>query len=140
MSDKVNTKIERDFSQVIKNLDGTSVRTGASVQAFARAIDKADLSSEAKLVLQKALVEEAGKELTLAEAALIALQQGFEDEKNLSGEDRMKRLMLGMRIVEGGVTEITAEERDLIKKVICKMFTNHFVVGNCLLMLEGEVK
>ena len=97
-----------DFSQQIKGLDGVVLKG------------------------------EDSKELTLASVCTNAVLANFQDEANLSGEEKVKRYDLALGIYS--TTEpldLKSEDVALIKKSVAKLF-GALVVGQAFKMLEGE--
>jgi hypothetical protein len=79
-----------------------------------------------------------GKEkTTLKDVAVDALLAQFQDEQNLSGEEKCKRYVLATRIYGNDEIELTVEEVALIKKLIGRGFSP-LVVGQAYSMLEGK--
>jgi hypothetical protein len=60
------------------------------------------------------------------------------EDKEDSGEEKLRRYRLGTRIYKGGVIEVTAEEVSLMKKLIGRFFPP-LVAGQSLEMLENPV-
>lgn len=79
----------------------------------------------------------ADKHFTLALAARNALFSQFEDEKNLSGEDKYKRAALATTIGNGGEVKLKAEDVALLKKLIGKAY-GPLLVLQAWNMLEGK--
>ena len=78
------------------------------------------------------------RDLTLASVAVTALLASYDDEKNLSGEDKVKRFKLAQQINDAdGDVEVTAEQVSLLKSLIAKGYTP-LVVGQAYEILEGE--
>jgi hypothetical protein len=79
------------------------------------------------------------KEPTLLRGiAVTALLAQFEDERSLSGEDKLKRWELALKIKNGeDPIELSVEEISLVKKLIGKGFVV-LVVGQAWKMLEGK--
>lgn len=61
-----------------------------------------------------------GSPLTLRKVAVRALFQSYDDEKNIKGEEKFKRGMLGMRIEEEVDPELKVDEVNLVKTLIGK--------------------
>lgn len=79
-----------------------------------------------------------GKTSTLKEVVIEALLAVFEDEKNLTGDEKLKRWELAKRVKSAsGVLELSVEEVALIKKLIGKGY-GVLVVGQAFSMLEGK--
>lgn len=80
-----------------------------------------------------------GNEATLKGVVVEALLAQFEDERQLSGEDKLKRYQLAMKVNESeGVCEMTAEEIALVKKLIGKAY-GPLVSGQAWTILETKV-
>lgn len=77
--------------------------------------------------------------LTVADAIIEALGTPYEDERALSGEEKLKRYVLAERILSTGATptEVSAENLALIKMVVAKRYPA-FVVGFVFKYLEGK--
>jgi hypothetical protein len=61
-------------------------------------------------------------DLTLNKMAVDALMAPFEDERHLSGEQKVGRFKLAQRIHTGGEVDLTAEEVSLVKAQIAKLY------------------
>lgn len=99
---------------------------------------KVDFTAEIKTLDGVAMFEENDGEkvnITLRKVVLNALTAMFEDEKNLSGDEKMKRWELARKI-HGGNNEVTAEDVTLIKKLVAKAF-GVGIVGPAFTLLEG---
>lgn len=76
--------------------------------------------------------------VTLSGIATNALLANYEDERNLSGDDKVKRFKLAQQINDAdGEVEVTAEQVSLLKSLIAKGYTP-LVVGQAYEILEGE--
>lgn len=83
------------------------------------------------------LKDENGEELMLRTVCVNALLAMTEDDKTLSGEDKLKAWQLASRIQGEDRPDIeTGEEIDLLKKRIGKVFGT-IVVGPALMILNG---
>lgn len=74
----------------------------------------------------------------LKKVLIDALLQPFKDEENLSGEEKLKRFEMALKIK--GVNDIidfSSEDITLMKKLIGKMYTT-LIVGQAWKILEGE--
>jgi len=78
-------------------------------------------------------------ETTLAVIAMRALLAPYQDEQNLSGEDKFKRFALAMKIKDGGEVPVSAEDIALLKKLIGKLYTP-LVVGRAFPLLDPSEK
>jgi len=74
--------------------------------------------------------------VTLRTAVVNALLAQFQDEKSLSGEEKLKRWDLA-RKVHGGCDTLEVEEVALIKTLVGKAY-GVAVVGPVYTMLEGD--
>lgn len=79
-----------------------------------------------------------GTPITIKRAAINALIAVYNDEPNLTGEDKIKRYSLAMRINNSSHTiELQSEEIAIIKKLIAKMY-GPLIVGQAWEILEGK--
>lgn len=86
------------------------------------------------------VLRDGDKVLTLGAASINALMSTYPDEKNVSGEDKLKRYDLSLRIKNSDISsDYKSEEITLIKKLIGKAFTP-LVVGQAYKILEGDNK
>jgi len=77
--------------------------------------------------------------VTLKVVATNALMATFEDEKGLSGAEKLTRYVLGQKIHAAGAdeeVEVTAEEVTLLKLLIGKAF-GPLIVGSAYQLLEN---
>lgn len=132
--------MKRDFSKVITDLKGKPVTEGASVRGILDAIQTVwgELSAETRDKLTDAMEKNAANDLTLATVCCNALLGGYEDERNLAGDIRAKRYRLAGKIANGGVVEITPDERDLIKPLLYKAYPGALIPVAAADVLEGE--
>lgn len=133
-----------DFSTQLRGLDGEVLRGGFGALAapLTAAVNKVSegFSAEQKAELGKLLDKAFGKEMSLANAAADSLLAGYEDEKNLGGEEKIRRLDLARRFCKGGVQEFNTTERDLIKQLVGKNFIGPLIYGLVVEALEGAEK
>lgn len=133
------TKIRRDFSAVVNNLYGDPatveppMATGIALRRFAE-----EAPADAVELINRIFREEQRKALTLATACAEALGGGYDDEKNMQMDERVKRFVLAKRILEGGIQEITTDERDKIKALLVKRFPGSVIAPQCSMLLETE--
>jgi hypothetical protein len=85
------------------------------------------------------VIQSAGCPLTLKRASVDALMMPFDDEKHISGEEKLKRYQLAVRINLGGDVELKAGEVSLLKLVIGKAYTP-LVVGPAYIALEKDAE
>jgi hypothetical protein len=102
--------MEIDFDQILKNIHGKTIND---------------------------LVDGQEVPVTLKQVAVNALFAALPNEREISGEEKLKRYQLALRINKGGKIILTAEELSLIKKMIGKSFST-LVSGQAWMLLEGE--
>ncbi len=98
-----------DFTQAFKTLDGKDFPAGATEDG----------------------------PLRLRAVATNALLSAFQDEQQLSGEDKIKRWKLAQRIHAEDAVNLTAEEIALTKKLIAKGYAT-LISAQAWEMLEAE--
>lgn len=98
-----------------------------------------DLNNDNKPILDKD-----GKEipfmmpLTLKECMENSLISGYQDEVQLPGDEKLKRLDLALRIYNAkNEVELTVDEIVTIKIVVNKFYSSALVVGKVYKMLEN---
>jgi len=98
---------------------------------------KIDFTKQLKDLDGKTIVEKDGA-ITLKSICINSLMANYQDEKNLSGEEKFKRYELAMKISENGKdVDLKAEDISLIKQLVGKAFTP-LVVGQTYKMLEDK--
>lgn len=83
------------------------------------------------------VLKEGDKEITLKPIIINALMGSYEDEKTLSGEDKLARYELATKINQTEEAEITVEEASQIKKLVGKAYST-LIVGQVYKILEGN--
>jgi hypothetical protein len=81
--------------------------------------------------------DENEKKITLRLIACNALQATFDDERNLSGEEKIKRFNLALKITKTDFPDLSAEEIAEIKKLIAKGYPP-LIVGRCYEILDPK--
>jgi len=76
--------------------------------------------------------------VTLCKIAVEALMGIYKDEPDLSGEEKVKRFKLAMKLRDGDEPDLEVEELALIKKLIGKAFPSPLVVARCFDILDGH--
>ena len=115
-----------EFGTGLKDLDGvdmTEPKTKPGSQG------ETLLGEDGKPVMEK---------VTLLKVCKIVLMASFEDERALGGDKKFDRWTLAQKI-NGGNTEVTAEEVTLLKSLIAKGFGPR-VVGPAYVVLEAGEK
>lgn len=102
-----------DFSKALKNLDGTDI---------VEAVIEAGLPKQVTI--------------TLGRAAANALIQGYPEEANLPGADKVKRFELAMKVTGAAKLQLVAEDVVLIKERIAKGY-GPLVVGRAWQLLDA---
>jgi len=110
-----------------------------SSSAFAKEIDFSELitDQDGVQIMDCAGVGCSGPPLTLGIVSLRALTAQFDDDKNLSGEDKFKRGELALRVYKGGVIDLTAEDIATIKKLVAKGY-GPLIVVKAWMMLDPQ--
>ena len=96
-----------DFSRILTNFDGKPI-----------------------------LTPEKGEPVDLKTASMTALLGQYQDERNLSGEEKFKRYELAKKIHQSGEIELKSEEIALIKSLVAKAYAP-LAVGKLWEMLEN---
>lgn len=76
---------------------------------------------------------------TLRGACANALVAQFQDEQNLSGEEKVKRYQLAMKIINEDAVDLPAADVALIQKLVAKVY-GPLIVGQVWEMLEPKDK
>ena len=74
---------------------------------------------------------------TLGFIARVALGQSHQDEKNISGDSKIQRFELGLKVREDAEVDVTLDEAKLIQDVTNKMLTP-LVYGQVVRLLNGK--
>jgi hypothetical protein len=99
---------------------------------------KVDFSRELTDLDNKPILTPEQKPFTLGKACVDALMVGYEDEKGLSGEEKLKRYDLALAIHSAkNSLEIAAEQVVLLKKLVGKGY-GPLVSGQVWKMLESS--
>ncbi len=85
-------------------------------------------------VLKIAREGKAEEPMTLKNPCINALMGAYEDERNLSGEEKVKRYELATKIQAFSEVEFTPEEAVLVRKLVAKAYSP-LVVGQVWKML-----
>lgn len=80
--------------------------------------------------------EGAARQMTVGTAFLTALTAILEEDRNLSGEKKMKRYKIGLKIVGEDEVDLEIEEAAEVKMLVGKVF-GPAVVGPLWDVLEG---
>ena len=117
--------MEVRFDKALRDMDGNELH------------DKVP-SGEKNVLGQDIMID--GPVATLGAVSVNALVATYQDEQRLSGEDKVKRWELAMRIkkLPSGAADLTAEEVALIKSLIAKAY-GPIIVGQAWAMLEGKL-
>lgn len=74
--------------------------------------------------------------LTLGRLAVAALDRRFDDEKNISGVEQVKRGALAMAIVTTPTLDIDSTQNDLIRRLIAKLGTKSTIIYQAWKLLD----
>ncbi len=115
-----------NFNQTLKKLDGSPIP-----RIERKACPQCGFRFAEDFILEK--------ETTLKYIVLEALQMIFNDEQGLSGEEKVKRWLLAVRIEATSEIDLdlTVEEIALIKRLVGKAY-GPLIVGQTWEMLEGK--
>ena len=82
--------------------------------------------------------DERGKLVTFRSATEDALNGNVTDEPGLTGQEKLDRWSLSLRVRQGGSSvELTVEEIALVKKLIAKRWSTP-IVGQVWMRIEGK--
>lgn len=81
-------------------------------------------------------ISENGVPVTLGSVCSGALLMPYPDERNVSGEDKVKRFRLAEKVYAGGLQDITVEDAALLKQLLAKAYTP-LIVGRAYGILES---
>jgi phosphoglycolate phosphatase-like HAD superfamily hydrolase len=135
--------MKRDFRAILYTLDGTPLISDEAMRNAIIAAAAVWAKGGEKPVDLEALRKATGAatDFTLCSAATAALVARFPDEQNMAGEEHQRRYELAARIYsasrDGLMTEVTAEDVALVKKLLARMYAP-LVVGQACIMLETE--
>lgn len=90
------------------------------------------------LITEKLVGKETKKTpLTIAEVVINSLTANFGDEKDLTGDEKVKRFILAQKIhrKKDGTAEITIDEASMVKKLVGKAY-GVLIVGQVFEILE----
>lgn len=110
-----------DFSKRMFQLDGTAVEMSSRVDG-------------GKVVETKPL--------TFGTVAIESLMVQYQDEKDLTGTEKMRRFELALEVSKAvdhklGVGDITSEQASLLKSLIAKGYSS-LIVGQAWSLLDGK--
>jgi hypothetical protein len=97
---------------------------------------KVTLSGSPVTLAGEPFKDETGKPFEYKSAIENAILAPYQDEQNLSGEEKLKRWKLALRIHDSEET-FTSEEITLMKSLAAKAFTTP-IAAQIWLLLEGE--
>jgi len=105
--------MKRNFDTTFKQLNGDDLKDGGAATAGVDAV------------------------LSLKVVSVNSLLAPFEVDKNLSGEEKLRRYLLATKIHAGGEVDLTAEDISLLKLLIGRGYSA-LIVGQAFLMLESD--
>lgn len=135
------TTLKRDFSAEILDLRGKPMKGSGTMETLGKVLDVAlsKVPASEQESLQKQIDIIMGEPNTLGAVVSNALTAPVQGETMGSGE-ATKRLKLALKIVDGGMVEISTEERDLMKERVSKVYLGALVPGRVAELLETEPK
>ena len=135
------TTLKRDFSAEILDLRGRPMKGSGTMETLSKVLDLAlsKVPESEQESLQKAIDIIMGEPNTLGAVVSNALTAPVQGETFGSGE-ATKRLKLALKIVDGGMVEITTEERDMMKERVSKVYLGALVPGRAAELLETDAK
>lgn len=133
-------KIVRDFSVNLLDLEGEAIRSGPTVEGLMKVIAGMwpELTEKQQVLFNTLLDKEAGKKLTLGSASVSALIGIYDNDRELSDDERIRRMELARKLHKEGLVEITTTERDLLKPLFKKRFGGVLVPVIAGELLEQE--
>lgn len=136
------TKLLRDFSAQILDLKGKPVPGNATTEALSKALDLAlaKVPEAEREGLTNAINIIVGEPMTLGGAVAHALTTPTPGENGMAIGESSKRLSLALKLIDGGMVEITPEERDLMKERVSKVYLGALVPGRIAELLETDAK
>lgn len=128
----------RNFSAPILDIHNNPVRPGPSAEAMTRAINRVapEMPADLQAKLAEAINAECGQPLTLADVAVESLMTPYQGEDQLPMTERLQRMKLAQKLVEGGEVDITPDERERIKTLAIKRYAGPLVPCRIEEMLE----
>ncbi len=131
--------MKRDFSAVLKHLNGSPLLAGGTESGWAAALEAfGHLNPEASMQLRALLAQEGAEPMTVAAVVADALVSPVAgDEKDtLSG--KTKRMRLAMRVCDGGIVDVSADDIVLIKERVNKRRPDALIPVRVADHLEAE--
>jgi len=107
-----------DFTQELKKLEGGTL-----------------YKTEIRVVDGVAKNEDTSESMLLRTPCINALMGVYEDEKNLSGEDKVKRYDMAIKIQSMSKVDFTPEDLSLIRKLVAKAYSP-LIVGQVWKLLD----
>lgn len=83
------------------------------------------------------LKQSADEVLTMKAVSITSLMGTHEADRNISGDEKLKRYLLAVKINAGGEVELTAEEIAQLKSLIGRAY-GPIAVGPAFLFLEKD--
>lgn len=98
---------------------------------------KKDFNVEIKNFNGESIKLEGDNVLTLKDVCVGALLANYEEEKNLSGEEKFKRSLLAEKVyLSDGEIDVAIEDITLMKKLVGKRYSA-IIVGQSFKLLEN---
>lgn len=125
-----------DFSQPILDLQGKPLIENLTLESLQRAMARLPVEIAQQVV--QALREEGAAPVTVADVASGALIAGFEDERNLPLDEKVRRMNLALRICNGGEVELTTDEAVKIKHCVNRRFPGVLKPARVAELIEAQ--
>ena len=90
-----------------------------------------------KTIDGKNLKKEDNIDVSVGDAIVNSLLANFPDEHNLSGEEKVKRYALAIKVHQNADPDLSVDDLSLIKKLVGKMYSA-LIVGQMWEILEGK--
>lgn len=87
-----------------------------------------------------AIVDDKGKDVTITVGTVCvnALMQPYQDEQNLAGEEKLKRMELARHVQKRDDYKFTSEDVALMKKLVNRAYPSPLVVSQAWAELEKK--
>lgn len=126
-----------NVTEQLLDLDGETIPIQAKARMLAQQVLgllQQDRVQDARVACEAAIQTEP---VTLRRIACDGLLAQFQDEQNLPGDEKVKRMALALRLRASDEVTVSAEEIALLKLLIGKGFAP-LIVGRCYALLEGD--
>jgi len=113
--------MKRDFSALIRHLNGSPVLAGGTDHGLAAALQEfGQLNPEASAQLAELMRKQSMEPMTMAAVVSDALVSQVSGDENDTLDGKTKRVRLALRICDGGIVDVSSEDIVLIKDRVNK--------------------